>query len=319
MILNNDSPQCFFIKIGHGEFAEIHIAIQRKSNDVVAVKKVCRRTLVSTDVIALDDEIAVMRAVADSAHVIRLREVYEDSDYTHIVMDRINGTVLIEKLVEKKRFPEAEAKAIVCNLLLGVKHCHDKRIAIRNLKLESLLLPDDDPANVKITDFECSKVVPFPNSLRTQCGTQEYVAPEVLENKPAYDVSCDMWTIGVILFIMLGGYYPFRGKKEIDVLKKVRYGEFKFHEKYWKGISENAKDLINRMMTVDPEQRITAADALVSKWFNLDGSTHSSPQNGELDEFDDSFSEISRGVRSAHSSQLLMAMNKKDLRVVPQG
>lgn len=284
----------------------------------MAVKKVCRRTLVPTDVAALDDEIAVMKAVADSPHVIRLRAVYEDSDYTHIVMDRINGTVVIDKLVQKKRFPEAEAKAIICNLLRGVKHCHDKRIAIRNLKLESLLLPDDEPNNVKITDFECSKVVPFPNSLRTQCGTQEYVAPEVLENKPAYDVSCDMWTVGVIMFIMLGGYYPFRGKKEIDVLRKVRYGEFKFHEKYWSGISEHAKDLIDGMMTVDPELRISAADALISNWISLDGSMNFSTQNASMDELDDEFSEISRGVRSKHSSQLLMAMNSAEIQVIPE-
>lgn len=284
----------------------------------MAVKKVCRRTLVPTDVIALDDEIAVMRAVIDSTHVIRLRQVFEDSDYTHIVMDRINGIVLIDQLVKRKRFPEAEANFIVRSLLMGVKHCHDKRIAIRNLKLESLLLPDNDPTNVKITDFECSKLVPFPNSLRTQCGTQEYVAPEVLENKPAYDVSCDMWTVGVIVFIMLGGYYPFRGKKEIDVLKKVRYGEFKFHEKYWKGISEDAKDLVNRMMNVDPEQRVTAADALISKWINSDGSIDHSAQTGELEDLDDSFSEISRGIRSKHSSHLLQAMNQKDLSAVAE-
>lgn len=140
-LLSLNSPRFVLSpQIGHGEFAEIYIGIHRQSNDVVAVKKVCRRTLVSTDVVALDDEIAVMRAVADSSHVVRLREVYEDSDYTHIVMERVNGIVLIEKLVEKKRFPEAEAKRIVGSLIKGVYHCHSKRIAIRNLKLESLLL-----------------------------------------------------------------------------------------------------------------------------------------------------------------------------------
>eukprot|EP00980_Cylindrotheca_fusiformis_P030184 scaffold24525_cov162-Cylindrotheca_fusiformis.AAC.1 len=297
-------------QIGHGEFAEIHIAIHRLSNSEVAVKKVCRRNLIPSDVIALDDEISVMRALADSRHVIRFKEVYEDPDYTFIVMERVYGTVLIEELVKKKRYTEFDAKEVIRNLLLGVHYCHSKRIAIRNLKLESLLLPDDNPKDVRITDFECAKVVAFPNSLHTQCGTQEYVAPEVLENKPAYDVSCDMWTIGVIVFIMLGGYYPFRAKKEIDVLKKVRYGEFKFHEKFWKDISEDAKSLVRQLMTVDPEQRISASDALKSSWIYSDSlvlKTDLSPNMGSLG---NEFSQLS--TRSNNAAQLVMAMNKQN-------
>ena len=115
-------------------------------------------------------------------------------------------------------------------------------------------------------DFEQSKIVTFPNSLHTQCGTQEYVAPEVLENKPAYDVSCDMWAVGVIVFIMLGGYYPFRGKDESEKMKRARYGRFKFHDQYWNGISQEAMSLVRSMLTVDPDDRITAFDALQSPW-----------------------------------------------------
>ena len=127
-------------KIGEGEFAEIHIAIHRQSNREVAVKKVCRHHLVESDVAALDDEIAVMRAVSGSMHVISLEEIYEDDEFTHLVMERVYGSVLIDKLMEKKRYTEGDAKDIIRNLLLGVHHCHSKRVAIRNLKLESLLL-----------------------------------------------------------------------------------------------------------------------------------------------------------------------------------
>jgi serine/threonine protein kinase len=135
-----------------------------------------------------------------------------------------------------------------------------------------------------ICDFEFAKVVHFPNSLHTQCGTQEYVAPEVLENRPAYDVSCDIWTVGVIIFIMLGGYYPFRGKDELEVLKKVRYGEFVFHDKYWKGISGDAKSLIKSMMTVNPQQRITADDALGTAWIGADVTVLSADLSDNLQE-----------------------------------
>jgi serine/threonine protein kinase len=124
----------------------------------------------------------------------------------------------------------------------------------------------------------------YPNSLKTQCGTQEYVSPEVLENRPAYDVPCDIWTVGVIVFIMLGGYYPFRGKSEEEVLKKVRYGEFQFHKKYWNGISDEAKSLVKEMMMVDPDQRITAADALQSPWIKADNSVLSTDLSENLQE-----------------------------------
>lgn len=122
--------------------------------------------------------------------------------------------------------------------------------------------PPGSETDVIIADFEFSKKVRQKNGLRTQCGTQEFVAPEVLENRPAYDVSCDMWTVGVILFILLGGYYPFRGKTDTEILKNVRYGNFEFRERFWEGISGDAQALVQDLLTVNPEERITAKDAL---------------------------------------------------------
>ena len=118
---------------------------------------------------------------------------------------------------------------------------------------------------VKISDFGYAKTVTFPNSLRTQCGTEGYVAPEILTHRPAYDVPCDMWSLGVIIYIVLGGYRPFRGEGE-EVMKQIRYGEYKFHKRYWSHVSDDAKNLITRMLTVDPEKRITAKSALSSRW-----------------------------------------------------
>ena len=109
------------------------------------------------------------------------------------------------------------------------------------------------------------------SSLTTQCGTPGYVAPEILSHKPAYDVKCDIWSLGVIVFIVLGGYRPFRGTSE-NVMKQIRYGEYKFHEKYWSHVSEDAKALIRRMLTVDPDTRISAKEALESAWITADAN-----------------------------------------------
>merc|ERR1712157_324380 len=137
---------------------------------------------------------------------------------------------------------------------------------------ENLLLRENSDTDVKISDFGFAKTVTFPNSLRTQCGTEGYVAPEILEHRPAYDVSCDMWSVGVILYIVLGGYRPFRDEKgdADEDMRQIRYGEYKFHKKYWEHVSDDAKNLITRMLTVDPVKRITAETALRNRWIQLD-------------------------------------------------
>lgn len=158
------------------------------------------------------------------------------------------------------------------------------RISHFELICACLFQPPGSETDVRISDFEYARKVLYPNSLKTQCGTQEYVAPEILAHNPAYDVQCDVWTVGVIIFIMLGGYYPFRGKSEEKVLKKVRYGEFTFHKKYWTGISKEAKDLLKQMMTVNPEERITADEALQSTWIRANDSDLSNDLSGNLEE-----------------------------------
>jgi serine/threonine protein kinase len=138
-------------------------------------------------------------------------------------------------------------------------HCHVRQ-------------PFSSDTDVKISDFGNAKKVTFPNSLRTQCGTEGYVAPEILEHRPAYDTPCDMWSVGVIIYTVLGGYRPFRSEDKDEVMKQIRYGEYKFHKRYWSHVSQGAKDLIAGMLTVDPQQRMTAEKALKSPWIQADDS-----------------------------------------------
>jgi serine/threonine protein kinase len=118
---------------------------------------------------------------------------------------------------------------------------------------------------VKITDFGWAKKILHANSLTTVCGTEGFAAPEIIEHTPEYDVECDVWSLGVVIYIVLGGYRPFRGEGE-ECMEKIRYGEYKFHQKYWSTVSDDAKRLISRMLTVDVTRRITAAEALESDW-----------------------------------------------------
>jgi calcium-dependent protein kinase len=248
--------------------AKINTAKNLRSNKEYSVKIVIRKNLHPSDFAALSDELAVLQEVSEggSTHTICLHELYEEPDFTFIVMEKIQGEILIDKLLLKKKYTEFDAKQLVQNLLLGVDHCHRKRIAIRNLTLDNLVLRYGSESDILITDFEIAKKVRHPKSLKTQCGTQEFVAPEVLENSPAYDVSCDIWTVGVIGFTLLGGHYPFRGKTDADVLKNVRYCKYEFRPKFWKGVSAGAIDFLKSMIVLDPDERVTSTAALRDPW-----------------------------------------------------
>jgi calcium/calmodulin-dependent protein kinase I len=187
-----------------------------------------------------------------------------------MIMERLYGGSVIDRIISKRYYSEADARKLVKGVLKGIEYCHNRRIAIRNLKTESLIcVAKDNDVDVKIVDFSFAKRVLYPNSLETQCGTEGYVAPEVLEHRPAYDVPCDLWSFGVCFYILLGGYRPFRGEGE-DVMRSIRYGEYKFHKRYWSDVSEDAKILISRMLTVNPIGRITATAALESDWIKTD-------------------------------------------------
>ncbi|CAN0019104.1 unnamed protein product, partial [Phaeothamnion confervicola] len=162
-------------------------------------------------------------------------------------------------------YNEKEARDLCRVLLDAVKYCHDRSVVHRDLKPENLLLssPDDD-ANIKLADFGFARSLEG-GKMQTQCGTPGYVAPEILRGEP-YGASVDMWSIGVIIYILLGGYPPFHDENQTRLFRKIKGGNFKFHPEYWGKISDDAKDLIKRCLTVDVSQRLTAAQAVEHPW-----------------------------------------------------
>ena len=252
-------------QIGIGTFSVVHEVTNNESGKLFAAKKVTRKDLHPSDAVALTDEISALQKIAECEHIVTLYDVYDEPDHTIMVLEIMGGGDLIDRIIEKKHYTEFDAKEVSRKLIMGIAHCHKFKIANRNIKPESLLLKAGSDTDVKISDFGYAKTVAFPNSLRTQCGTEGYVAPEILEHRPAYDVACDMWSLGVVIYIVLGGYRPFRGEGE-EVMRQIRYGEYKFHKRYWSHVSKEAKSLIQQMLTVDPQQRITAEEALKSEW-----------------------------------------------------
>jgi calcium/calmodulin-dependent protein kinase I len=194
-----------------------------------AVKCINRKKLSEEDEAALLDEVAILKEM-EHFHIIRLYDFFEEPSTYYLVMERMRGGELFDRIVAKAYYNEKEARDTCKIVLDAVGHCHKHHVAHRDLKPENLLLlSDTDDSAVKIADFGFAKKVYEKNSLTTQCGTPGYVAPEILEGTP-YDERADMWSVGVILYILLGGYPPFIESTQRDLFRKIRKGDYEFHE-----------------------------------------------------------------------------------------
>merc|ERR1711879_310061 len=157
---------------------------------------------------------------------------------------------------------------LVINIVSAVKYLHERGIAHRDLKPTNLLLKNsEDLTNVKIADFGLSKIMGDNTMMQTACGTPIYVAPEVLSGE-AYEKEVDMWSIGVITYILLCGFPPFfdDGSNMGELFEQIMAGEYDYPEEYWDEVSDEAKDLIDNLLLVDPEERFTAQQALQHPW-----------------------------------------------------
>lgn len=257
--------------LGRGAYSVVKAARAKKTNDEVAVKIVKRAGLPEDDEKALKDEMAIMLEL-DHPHIIKLLDFFEKRDNYYMVVEKVDGGELFDRIVSKVVYNEKEARDLVSILLQAVKYCHDRGIVHRDLKPENLLLvSESDDAVVKVADFGFAQKFMADSGLTTQCGTPGYVAPEILMRKP-YDSAVDMWSVGVITYILLGGYPPFHDDNQARLFAKIKKGVYSFHDEYWLDISAEAKDLIAKMLTVDPDKRITAAEALEHPYLKVNSA-----------------------------------------------
>lgn len=258
-------------QLGEGAFSVVKEGQNRQTHDSYAIKCITKAKLSKEDEIALKDEIDVLKDF-DHQHIIRLYDVFEEPQHYYLVTEKMTGGELFDRIVQKSYYNEKEARDTCEILLQAINYCHSKKVAHRDLKPENLLLTSQsDDSDIKLADFGFAKRVKAPNTLTTQCGTPGYVAAEILEGKP-YDTQADMWSIGVIAFILLGGYPPFIEQNQRTLFRKIRKGQYEFHEEYWGQVSEDAKDLIRKLLVVDPSNRYTSKDALANKWIGADAS-----------------------------------------------
>merc|ERR1712032_1235125 len=211
-------------------------------------------------------EIAIMKMM-DHPNIVKLFETFEDHRNIYLVMELCSGGELFDRIIDAGHFTEVQAAILMQQILRAMFYMHENHICHRDLKPENFIFQTKDPIDktlLKIIDFGLSCKFEPGQVLTTKAGTPYYVAPQVLAGK--YDHQSDMWSCGVIMFVLLCGYPPFYGETDADVLSKVRLGNFSFNAADWKNVSEDAKNLIRMLLKMNPKDRYTAEQALNHEW-----------------------------------------------------
>ncbi|OAY39051.1 calcium and calcium/calmodulin-dependent serine/threonine-protein kinase [Manihot esculenta] len=218
----------------------------------------------------LTNEILVMRKIVENVsphpNVIDLYDVYEDQNGVHLVLELCSGGELFDRIVARDRYSEIEAATVVRQIAKGLDALHRANIVHRDLKPENcLFLNEREDSTLKIMDFGLSSAEEFTDPVVGLFGSIDYVSPEALSQGRISSKS-DMWSLGVIMYILLSGYPPFIGQSNRQKQQMIIAGEFSFYEKTWKNITSSAKQLITDLLQVDPTRRPSALDVLNHPW-----------------------------------------------------
>jgi len=213
----------------------------------------------------IHDEVDIMRKVSHP-HCVKMYELYDTKKKLYMVLEILRGGELFDRIVKRRFFSEAQAAQVIQCVVSAISYLHKIGVVHRDLKPENLLYATkEDDSIIKLTDFGLAKFTKI--KMATACGTPGYVAPEILSGKP-YGPEVDLWSIGVILYILLCGFPPFFDENTPNLYRAIKQGRFDFPSPYWDDISDPAKNLISRLLTVDPKQRATSEQVLAHPWIS---------------------------------------------------
>ncbi|XP_049849742.1 myosin light chain kinase A-like isoform X2 [Schistocerca gregaria] len=242
--------------LGSGYFAIVMLGKDKRTGEKVAIKVITKSKVENPQ---FQNEINIMSKVSHP-NVVGLRAVFDTSAKLFIVMELVQGGELYELISKRKRFSEEETSYIMCQVFSALKYIHNIGIVHRDLKLENMLLVDKDGLDIKLADFGLSKLYAG-QALKTACGTPFYVAPDILQGS-GYGPAVDMWSCGVITYVLLSGRLPFHANNDAELFQLIIQGNLVFKSPQFDTVSEKAKDLIRRLLVVNPERRYTAEQAL---------------------------------------------------------
>nr|ABY59009.1 calcium-dependent protein kinase [Triticum aestivum] len=265
--------------LGHGQFGYTFAAVDRQSDERVAVKRIDKNKMVLP--VAVEDvkrEVKILKALHGHENVVHFYNAFEDDNYIYIVMELCEGGELLDHILAKKdsRYSEKDAAVVVRQMLKVAAECHLHGLVHRDMKPENFLFKSSKEGSpLKATDFGLSDFITPGKQFRDIVGSAYYVAPEVLKRKSGPE--SDVWSIGVITYILLCGRRPFWDKTEDGIFKEVLKNKPDFRRKPWANITPSAKDFVQKLLVKVPRARLTAAQALSHEWVREGGQASEIP------------------------------------------
>eukprot|EP00531_Pseudo-nitzschia_arenysensis_P001353 CAMPEP_0116137368 /NCGR_PEP_ID=MMETSP0329-20121206/12212_1 /TAXON_ID=697910 /ORGANISM="Pseudo-nitzschia arenysensis, Strain B593" /LENGTH=531 /DNA_ID=CAMNT_0003632281 /DNA_START=264 /DNA_END=1859 /DNA_ORIENTATION=+ len=257
-------------RLKSGSFATVCRGTHRASGKKVAIKCVLRKDLPPNDDASIYDEVSIMSSLSHP-HIVPLIDFFEEKDCYFLVMELMSGGDLFDRIGKKKTYSEEDARDLAVKMLKAMSYCHSHRVAHCDMKPKNLLLmSEDNHSYIKLADFGFAARCHTEKCLTKQCGTPFFVSPEILMRQP-YDQQSDMWSVGCIIFLLLSGNLPFMGRSQKELFRKIVSGKYEFKEADWGGVSPDAKDLVQKCLVLNPDERITSSQALRHKWMKASG------------------------------------------------
>jgi len=254
-----------FLKlIGKGAFGKVTLGVHKLTGKYVAIKTV-DKSLMKDEYSKkkLLQEVYLLKKVRHS-NVIRLLEVFESPKHLLMVMEYAGGGDLLQYVKKRKRLSEEEARRIFKQIVYGLAHCHCRSVLHRDIKLDNILL--DKEGDIKICDFGVSRVIKKSQRITEQCGTPAYIAPEIISDKGYSGFGADVWSLGILLYAMVCGTVPFKGQNMKELHASISSGGFSFPSQVEPLLTPAVKDLICRMLTISPRERISIPEILSHPW-----------------------------------------------------
>jgi len=255
-------------QLGAGSFGVTYLCTQIATGKHYACKCIPKRNLVSQNECEMvKREVDILRLINLKEHpnIVALKDVLEDDDDVYIVMELCEGGTILDCIIQNGAFDEPRAAQMTKEIASAIEACHGFGIVHRDLKLENLLFQTKDQGSaLKVIDFGLAQFFECGDVLTNVVGTPEYMAPEVMER--THGPKVDIWSLEVVLYGLLAGFHPFNGRTFIDVYKKIMKGHHLFAKDPWPCISKGAKDLIQRMLTYNANERLSASEVLKHPW-----------------------------------------------------
>ncbi|CAN6353213.1 unnamed protein product [Urochloa humidicola] len=253
-------------ELGRGEFGVTRRCIDAKTGETLACKSISKRKLRSSvDVEDVRREVAIMRSLPEHASVVRLREAFEDADAVHLVMEVCEGGELFDRIVSRGHYTERAAAGVIRTIMEVVLHCHKHGVMHRDLKPENFLYANtSENSPLKVIDFGLSVCFKPGDRFSEIVGSPYYMAPEVLKRN--YGQEIDIWSAGVILYILLCGVPPFWAETDEGIAQAIIRSNIDFEREPWPKVSDNAKDLVRKMLDPSAYSRLTAQQVLEHPW-----------------------------------------------------